>query len=74
MALEQKDFRKKVGRRRLLELVRVSANGHCWTSPLQFLKKASTQVRLVKAVDPSFRGVGSSQAVVYTLSKRKYQA
>ncbi|XP_028268715.1 caspase recruitment domain-containing protein 11 isoform X2 [Parambassis ranga] len=47
MALEQKDFRKRV-----------------------FLKKSSGQVRLVKAVDPCMRGIGSTQQVLYTLSKR----
>ncbi|XP_018523188.1 caspase recruitment domain-containing protein 10 [Lates calcarifer] len=47
MALEQKDFKKKV-----------------------FLKKSSGRVRLVKAVDPGCRGVGSTQQVLYTLSKR----
>lgn len=47
LALEQKDFRKKM-----------------------FLKKAAGRVRLVKAVDPSFRGLGSGQQVFYTLSKR----
>lgn len=35
-----------------------------------FPKKASGRVRLVKAVDPSCRGIGSSQHVLYTLSKR----
>lgn len=35
-----------------------------------FLKKASGRVRLVKAVDHSFRGLGSTQQVFYTLSKR----
>ncbi|RVE69178.1 hypothetical protein OJAV_G00075230 [Oryzias javanicus] len=35
-----------------------------------FLKKPSGRVRLVKAVDPSFRGIGSSQQIVYTLSRR----
>ncbi|XP_013885198.1 caspase recruitment domain-containing protein 11 [Austrofundulus limnaeus] len=35
-----------------------------------FAKKPSGRVRLVKAVDPSFRGVGSSQTVLYTLGKR----
>nr|XP_019960932.1 PREDICTED: caspase recruitment domain-containing protein 10 isoform X2 [Paralichthys olivaceus] len=47
MALEQKDFKKKV-----------------------FSKKRSGRVRLVKAVDPSCRGIGSSKQVFYTLSKR----
>lgn len=47
LALEQKDFRKKM-----------------------FLKKAAGRVRLVKAVDPSCRGLGSGQQVFYTLSKR----
>ncbi|XP_072299837.1 caspase recruitment domain-containing protein 10 isoform X2 [Eucyclogobius newberryi] len=47
LALEQKDFKKKM-----------------------FLKKAAGRVRLVKAVDPSFRGIGSGQQVFYTLSKR----
>ncbi|KAM9346537.1 caspase recruitment domain-containing protein 10 [Symphorus nematophorus] len=47
MALEQKDFKKKV-----------------------FLKKAPGRVRLVKAVDPCSRGIGSTQQVLYTLSKR----
>lgn len=32
------------------------------------------RVRLVKAVDPSCRGLGSKQPVLYTLSKRKLQA
>ncbi|XP_034395595.1 caspase recruitment domain-containing protein 10 [Cyclopterus lumpus] len=36
----------------------------------KFLKKASGRVRLVKAVDPSCRGIGSTQQVLYTLSKR----
>lgn len=31
-------------------------------------------MRLVKAVDPSCRGLGSKQPVLYTLSKRKLQA
>lgn len=35
-----------------------------------FLKKTSGRVRLVKAVNPSCRGIGSSQQVFYTLSKR----
>ncbi|KAF7220732.1 caspase recruitment domain-containing protein 11 [Nothobranchius furzeri] len=36
-----------------------------------FLKKPSSRIRLVKAVDPSCRGgVGSSQHVLYTLNKR----
>ncbi|XP_039974041.1 caspase recruitment domain-containing protein 11 isoform X2 [Xiphias gladius] len=35
-----------------------------------FSKKASGRVRLVKAVDPSCRGIGSTQQVLYTLSKR----
>lgn len=76
MALEQKDFRKKVGGRLLLERVGVGVEGYCWTFflSLQFLKKASARVRLVKAVDPSCRDTGSSQAVVYTLSKRKFLA
>lgn len=76
MALEQKDFRKKVGALLLLKRLSVSVHGYYWTFPLslQFLKKASTRVRLVKAVDPSCRGIGSSQAVVYTLSKRKFLA
>lgn len=47
LALEQKDFKKKV-----------------------FMKKSSGRVRLVKAVDPSYRGIGSAQQVLYTLSKR----
>eukprot|EP00064_Thunnus_orientalis_P013628 superscaffoldBa00002250_g13667 len=47
MALEQKDFKKKV-----------------------FLKKTSSSVRLVKAADPSCRGISSTQQVLYTLSKR----
>ncbi|KAF3700495.1 Caspase recruitment domain-containing protein 10 CARD-containing MAGUK protein 3 [Channa argus] len=34
-----------------------------------FLKKSSDRVRLVKAVDPSCRGIASTQ-VLYTLSKR----
>ncbi|KAG7216244.1 hypothetical protein INR49_029095 [Caranx melampygus] len=36
----------------------------------KFLKKSSNRVRLVKAVDPSGRGIGSTQQVLYTLSKR----
>ncbi|XP_017272012.1 caspase recruitment domain-containing protein 10 [Kryptolebias marmoratus] len=36
-----------------------------------FAKKPSGRVRLVKAVDPSCRAVGTSQSVVYTLSKRQ---
>eukprot|EP00066_Takifugu_rubripes_P012733 XP_011601999.1 PREDICTED: caspase recruitment domain-containing protein 10 isoform X1 [Takifugu rubripes] len=36
----------------------------------KFLKKTLTRVRLVKAVDPSCRGLGSKQPVLYTLSKR----
>ncbi|XP_047426850.1 caspase recruitment domain-containing protein 11 isoform X2 [Mugil cephalus] len=36
----------------------------------KFTKKASGRVRLVKAVDPSCRGAGSTQQVLYTLSKR----
>ncbi|XP_069005607.1 caspase recruitment domain-containing protein 10 [Embiotoca jacksoni] len=47
MALEQKDFKKKV-----------------------FFKKTSGRVRLVKAVDPCCRGIGSTQQVFYTLTKR----
>ncbi|XP_055008781.1 caspase recruitment domain-containing protein 10 isoform X2 [Boleophthalmus pectinirostris] len=47
LALEQKDFKRKM-----------------------FLKKAAGRVRLIKAVDPSFRGIGSGQQVFYTLSKR----
>ncbi|XP_044036653.1 caspase recruitment domain-containing protein 10 isoform X2 [Siniperca chuatsi] len=35
-----------------------------------FLKKAPGRVRLVKAVDPGCRGIGSTQQVLYTLSKR----
>ncbi|CAL9693660.1 unnamed protein product [Knipowitschia caucasica] len=35
-----------------------------------FWKKAAERVRLVKAVDPCFRGVSSGQQVLYTLSKR----
>lgn len=75
MALEQKDFKKKVGAL-ILKRLSVSVHGYYWTFPLslQFLKKALTRVRLVKAVDPSCRGIGSSQAVVYTLSKRKFLA
>ncbi|KAF7649716.1 hypothetical protein LDENG_00137090 [Lucifuga dentata] len=46
MALEHKDFKKKL------------------------LKKASGRVRLVKAVDPSCRGIGSTPQVLYTLSHR----
>lgn len=37
----------------------------------KFSKKSSGRVRLVKAVDPSYRGIGSVQQVLYTLSKRK---
>lgn len=76
MALEQKDFRKKVGGLLFLKHMSVSVKGYCCTFPLslQFLKKPSARVRLVKAVDPSCRGIGSSQAVVYTLSKRKFLA
>ncbi|KAG8006406.1 Caspase recruitment domain-containing protein 10, partial [Nibea albiflora] len=47
MALEQKDFKRKM-----------------------FLKKSPGRVRLVKAVDPVSRGIGSMQHVLYTLSKR----
>ncbi|KAK9535492.1 hypothetical protein VZT92_007869 [Zoarces viviparus] len=36
----------------------------------KFLKKASGRVRLVKATDPSCRGIVSTQQVLYTLSKR----
>ncbi|KAM8824125.1 caspase recruitment domain-containing protein 10 isoform 1-T1 [Synchiropus picturatus] len=36
----------------------------------KFLKKTSGRVRLVKAVDPGCRGVGSSRQVLYTLNKR----
>ncbi|XP_070703781.1 caspase recruitment domain-containing protein 10 [Pempheris klunzingeri] len=36
----------------------------------KFLKKESGRVRLVKAVDPSCRGSGSTQQILYTLSKR----
>ncbi|XP_035510296.1 caspase recruitment domain-containing protein 10 [Morone saxatilis] len=36
----------------------------------KLLKKASGRVRLVKAVDPGCRGIGSTQQVLYTLSKR----
>ncbi|XP_073350111.1 caspase recruitment domain-containing protein 10 [Pagrus major] len=36
----------------------------------KFLKKPSGRVRLVKAVDPGCRGIGSTQQVLYTLSKR----
>ncbi|XP_061566942.1 caspase recruitment domain-containing protein 11 [Cololabis saira] len=36
----------------------------------KFLKKTSDRVRLVKAVDPGCRGVGSTQQVLYTLGKR----
>lgn len=76
MALEQKDFRKKVGGLLFLKHMSVSVKGYCCTFPLslQFLKKPSARVRLVKAVDPSCRGIGSLQAVVYTLSKRKFLA
>ncbi|XP_055079444.1 caspase recruitment domain-containing protein 11 isoform X1 [Periophthalmus magnuspinnatus] len=35
-----------------------------------FSKKSAGRVRLVKAVDPSFRGIDSGQQVFYTLSKR----
>ncbi|KAK2833789.1 hypothetical protein Q5P01_017678 [Channa striata] len=35
-----------------------------------FLKKSSDRVRLVKAVDPSCRGIGSTLQVLYTLNKR----
>lgn len=35
-----------------------------------FSKKPSGRVRLVKAVDPSCRGIGPTQQVLYTLSKR----
>ncbi|XP_058509366.1 caspase recruitment domain-containing protein 10 [Solea solea] len=35
-----------------------------------FLRKAPGRVRLVKAVDPNCRGIGSTQQVFYTLSKR----
>uniref|UniRef100_A0A3P8SYU6 Guanylate kinase-like domain-containing protein n=1 Tax=Amphiprion percula TaxID=161767 RepID=A0A3P8SYU6_AMPPE len=33
--------------------------------------KVSVRVRLVKAVDPSCRGIGSTQQVLYTLSKHE---
>ncbi|XP_036798342.1 caspase recruitment domain-containing protein 10 [Oncorhynchus mykiss] len=46
IALEQKDFKKKVS------------------------KKGSERVRLVKAVSPSCRGIGSTPQVLYTLSNR----
>ncbi|XP_022623216.1 caspase recruitment domain-containing protein 10-like [Seriola dumerili] len=36
----------------------------------KFLKKSSGRVRLVKAVGPGGRGIGSTQQVLYTLSKR----
>nr|XP_046271268.1 caspase recruitment domain-containing protein 11 isoform X2 [Scatophagus argus] len=36
----------------------------------KFLRKPTGRVRLVKAVDPSCRGIGSTQQVLYTLSKR----
>ncbi|TMS15107.1 Caspase recruitment domain-containing protein 10 [Larimichthys crocea] len=36
----------------------------------KFLKKSPGRVRLVKAVDPVSRGIGSTQHVLYTLSKR----
>ncbi|XP_072224856.1 caspase recruitment domain-containing protein 10 isoform X2 [Leuresthes tenuis] len=36
----------------------------------KFLKKTPGRVRLVKAVDPGCRGIGSTQQVLYTLSKR----
>uniref|UniRef100_A0A3B4F3M8 Guanylate kinase-like domain-containing protein n=1 Tax=Pundamilia nyererei TaxID=303518 RepID=A0A3B4F3M8_9CICH len=38
-------------------------------SKKKFLKKTSGRVRLVKAVDPNCRGIGSTQQVLYTLSK-----
>uniref|UniRef100_A0A3Q3VWX8 Guanylate kinase-like domain-containing protein n=1 Tax=Mola mola TaxID=94237 RepID=A0A3Q3VWX8_MOLML len=37
----------------------------------KFLKKASGRVRLVKAVDPSCRGIGSTHQVLYTLRKHE---
>lgn len=46
MALEQRDFKKKL------------------------YKKVSERVRLVKAVSPSCRGIGSTPQVLYTLSHR----
>ncbi|XP_065820936.1 caspase recruitment domain-containing protein 10 isoform X1 [Labrus bergylta] len=39
----------------------------------KLLKKSAGRVRLVKAVDPSCRGIGSTQPVLFTLSKRKCQ-
>ncbi|KAI1884563.1 hypothetical protein AGOR_G00227680 [Albula goreensis] len=39
----------------------------------KFSKKASERVRLVKAVSPCCRGIGSSPQVLYTLSHRKRQ-
>uniref|UniRef100_A0A3B4ZBL4 Caspase recruitment domain family member 10 n=1 Tax=Seriola lalandi dorsalis TaxID=1841481 RepID=A0A3B4ZBL4_SERLL len=37
----------------------------------KFLKKSSGRVRLVKAVGPGGRGIGSTQQVLYTLSKHE---
>ncbi|KAM6966639.1 LOW QUALITY PROTEIN: caspase recruitment domain-containing protein 10 [Tautogolabrus adspersus] len=36
----------------------------------KLLKKSAGRVRLVKAMDPSCRGIGSTQPVLFTLSKR----
>ncbi|KAL6103325.1 card10 [Pungitius sinensis] len=36
----------------------------------KFMRKATGRVRLVKAVDPNCRGIGSTKQVLYTLSKR----
>ncbi|KAM8844439.1 caspase recruitment domain-containing protein 10 isoform 2-T3 [Spinachia spinachia] len=36
----------------------------------KFMRKATGRVRLVKAVDPNSRGIGSTKQVLYTLSKR----
>ncbi|XP_054615839.1 caspase recruitment domain-containing protein 11 isoform X1 [Dunckerocampus dactyliophorus] len=36
----------------------------------KFMKKCSGRVRLVKAVDPTCRGIGSTKQVLYTLNKR----
>uniref|UniRef100_A0A3Q0QY82 Guanylate kinase-like domain-containing protein n=1 Tax=Amphilophus citrinellus TaxID=61819 RepID=A0A3Q0QY82_AMPCI len=40
-------------------------------SKKKFSKKSSGRVRLVKAVDPSCRGIGPTQQVLYTLSKHE---
>ncbi|XP_061158829.1 caspase recruitment domain-containing protein 11 isoform X1 [Syngnathus typhle] len=37
----------------------------------KFMKKSFGRVRLVKAADPKFRGIGATQQVLYTLNKRQ---